>query len=190
MIIQGLKAKIHQLLRLPKISRTLGPLSTRIGLSTFGDPLMPRSSPTVLDVAAYILDKMGEAISTFKLQKLVFYSQAWSLVREEEALFPEEIQAWANGPVVPALFEKHRTIRKVSSGFFPDANPNFLSEEQKETIDKVIDLYGDKDTQWLVSLTHMEDPWKDARARAGLKDLEVGTEEITQEAIKSYYSSI
>ena len=63
---------------------------------------------TVHDVAAYILEHHGP-MTAMKLQKLVFtYSQAWSLVWDEQALFPERIEAWANGPVVPALYDQHR----------------------------------------------------------------------------------
>ncbi len=49
-----------------------------------------------LDVAEYILREMGP-VTAMKLQKLVYYSQAWSLVWDEEPIFEEEIQAWANG---------------------------------------------------------------------------------------------
>ena len=62
---------------------------------------------SVLDVAAYILDKRGK-MSTWKLQKLCYYAQAWSLVWDEEPLFEENIEAWANGPVVPRLYRKHQ----------------------------------------------------------------------------------
>ena len=62
---------------------------------------------TVFDVAAYILGKQG-ASSTWKLQKLVYYSQAWSLVWDGTPLFEEEIQAWIGGPVCPDLYSKHR----------------------------------------------------------------------------------
>ena len=37
----------------------------------------------VFDVAAYILEKIG-SMTTMKLQKLVYYSQAWSLVWDGE----------------------------------------------------------------------------------------------------------
>ena len=60
------------------------------------------SPVSVFDVAAYILDKLGP-ISTIKLQKLVYYCQAWSLVWDEEPLFSERIEAWVNGPVVREL---------------------------------------------------------------------------------------
>ena len=56
---------------------------------------------SVYDVAAYIVKKTGQ-ISTMKLQKMVYYCQAWSLVWDEKPMFKEKIEAWANGPV--ALF--------------------------------------------------------------------------------------
>ena len=47
---------------------------------------------TVLDVARYILTRLGEKgslpVTTWKLQKLVYYSQAWSLVWDDAILFP------------------------------------------------------------------------------------------------------
>jgi hypothetical protein len=48
------------------------------------------------DVAAYILKQTGE-ITAMKLQKLVYYSQAWSLVWDEEPLFSERVEAWRMG---------------------------------------------------------------------------------------------
>ena len=59
---------------------------------------------SVQDVAAYILEKQG-GMTAMKLEKLVYYSQSWSLVWDEKPLFGEDIQAWANGPVMYALTE-------------------------------------------------------------------------------------
>ena len=36
------------------------------------------------------------ARTSWKLQKLVYYCQAWSLVWDEEPLFEARIEAWAN----------------------------------------------------------------------------------------------
>ena len=52
----------------------------------------------VFDVAKYIIEKQGQ-LTAMKLQKLVYYSQVWTLVWDEEPLFPEVIQAWGKGPV-------------------------------------------------------------------------------------------
>ena len=46
---------------------------------------------TVLDVAAYILERQGR-MPTTKLQKLVYYCQAWSLVWDERPLFDEPMR--------------------------------------------------------------------------------------------------
>jgi uncharacterized phage-associated protein len=115
---------------------------------------------SVYDVASYILEKCGTT-TAMKLQKLVYYSQAWSLVWDEEPLFDEEIQAWANGPVSPDLYDLHRGQFKVSAISGGDSSK--LTKIQKETIEKVLDFYGEKTSQWLSDLTHQEDPWLDAR---------------------------
>ena len=70
---------------------------------------------TVFDVAAYILNQKGE-LTTWKLQKLVCYSQAWSPVWDEEPLFEEDIQAWINGPVCPALYNEHKGRFTIDKG--------------------------------------------------------------------------
>lgn len=135
---------------------------------------------TVYDVAAYILQKKG-AMTTMKLQKLVYYSQAWSTVWNDDVLFPENIEAWKNGPVVRDLFNLTSGQFRVSS--IPQGNSEALSKKQRKTIDKVLTFYGGKDAQWLSDLTHMEDPWKDAYRQ------EQNTV-ITPSALSEYYSSI
>ena len=139
----------------------------------------------VFDVAAYILERM-ETMTTMKLQKLVYYSQAWSLVWDEKPLFEEDIEAWANGPVVRKLFDCHRGMYEISS--MPLGNSDLLDQEQRDTVDAVLEYYGDKSAQWLIELTHMEDPWK--QARKGLPPLERGSKVIPLDAIADYYSSL
>lgn len=138
-----------------------------------------------LDVAAYILRERGP-MTAMKLQKLVYYSQAWSLVWDEEPLFSEQIEAWANGPVVPELFRAHKGQFKVSA--IPDGNPDALSPVQVETVQAVLDYYGDKPSQWLSDLTHMEDPWKNARG--DYADGYPCRNTISHAALHEYYSGL
>ena len=140
---------------------------------------------SVQDVAAYILHKLGP-VTAIKLQKLVYYSQAWSLVWDEEPLFEDEIQAWANSPVSPTLYEAHRRQFKVS--VISDGNLESLTPSQRETIDKVLEFYGDKSSQWLSDLTHQESPWLEARR--GLAPGQPGNCEITTASMAEYYSSL
>lgn len=142
----------------------------------------------VLDVAAYILQKSGP-MSAMKLQKLVYYSQAWSLVWDSVPLFENRIEAWANGPVAPDLYRAHRGRFTLHDGEIK-GNPTALESFERETIDAVLDFYGTKPARWLSELTHNEDPWRDARADAGLKDLERGKAEITQAAMAEFYEAL
>ncbi len=139
----------------------------------------------VHDVAAYILQKQG-SMTAMKLEKLVYYSQAWSLVWDEGRLFPERIEAWAAGPVVPALYYHHRGQFQVNE--WPQGNPAHLTDKQRETIDSVLRFYGNKSSQWLSDLTHREDPW--LMARAGLAPLERGNHEIPVVSMAEYYASL
>lgn len=135
---------------------------------------------SVFDVAQYILETRG-AMTTMKLQKLVYYSQVWSIVWDDDVLFPECIEAWKNGPVVRDLWNLTRGEFRVSS--LPQGNSNTLSANQKDTVDKVLEFYGPKDAQWLSDLTHLEAPWKEAF------DSEQNTV-ISLSRISEYYSSI
>lgn len=139
----------------------------------------------VFDVAAYILEKKG-TMSTMKLQKLVYYSQAWSLVWDETPLFQENIEAWANGPVVRDLFDYHRGMYEISE--IPIGNPRLLDQEQRDTVDAILEYYGHRPAQWLIDLTHMEEPW--IQARKGLPPLERGNRVIPLDTMAHYYSSL
>lgn len=142
---------------------------------------------SAFDVSMYILQKIGSC-STMKLHKLLYYCQVWSLVWDEHPLFNDKIEAWANGPVVNSVFSYHKGLFSVSCNDFLIGNPNTLSTLQKETIDNVLAYYGTKSAQWLINLTHMEKPWKEARV--GLEPMERGNKEITHSAMAEYYSSL
>lgn len=140
----------------------------------------------VFDAAKYILEQLGE-MSTMKLQKLCYYAQAWSLVWDDVPLFNEEFEAWANGPVCPELFYKTQGIFSVTAKDETGGSGD-LSENQKDTIDAVLEHYGNHNAQWLSQLTHMEDPWNDAR-----KGIPIGagcSNIITKESMAMYYGGL
>lgn len=140
----------------------------------------------VFDTARYILERSGP-MSTMKLQKLCYYAQAWSLVWDDSPLFDEDFQAWANGPVCPELFYKTHGKYKVDASDETGGDGD-LTENQKDTIGKVLDYYGGHDAQWLSQLTHMEDPWMEARVGvpAGVGCANV----ITKESMAMYYGGL
>jgi len=143
------------------------------------------SRVNVFDVAEYILKKCGQ-MTAMKLQKLVYYCQAWSLVWDEKPLFPEKVFAWANGPVVYELFKCHQGQYSVSS--LGQGDPKKIGGPQEATITAVLEAYGDRTSQWLSDLAHMEEPWK--AARKGLPDNYRGFNEITLDSMMEYYGGL
>lgn len=142
-----------------------------------------------VDVAVYILEERGP-MPAMKLQKLAYYSHAWHLVWEDEPLLSEAIEAWANGPVIRDLYRRHRLQFTVDVSTFPEGHSSSLEEHEKSSVDAVLGFYGDRSAHELSQLTHREAPWRDARARAGLKTGERGDERITDAEMAEYYGGL
>ena len=152
--------------------------------------------PNVFDTAAYIKrnyprnSKKHGTLTAMKLQKLVYYSQAWSLVWDDEPLFQDPINAWVYGPASPRLF-------RISQGeYIPQKIPghlrsgNRLSKVQKETINIVMQSYGKYEPEELTELVSSEPPWRKARNRHNLGLTIRGNATIRRDDMKEYYSSI
>jgi uncharacterized phage-associated protein len=137
---------------------------------------------TAHDVAAFILADAGR-MTAMKLQKLVYYAQAWALVKLGAPLFAEPIQAWRNGPVCLPLYRKHKGDYWVET--WPTGDRWNLSEAQRDVIARVLKVYGVKSPEWLSDLTHREQPWIDARA--GLGGDERGDRDIAHESMRVFY---
>lgn len=142
---------------------------------------------TIFDVAKYVLKKLGKT-TTMKLEKEVYYCQAWSLAWDEQPLFDEDFQAWANGPVCPQLFAKHKGQFIVDESLFSDLPDYHFTDSQIETMDTVLDYYGKREPQWLSELTHKERPWKEARGTTPAGD--PCHEIITKESMQDYYGGL
>jgi uncharacterized phage-associated protein len=123
---------------------------------------------------------------TMKLHKLVCYAQAWSLVWDERPLFEDPIEAWANGPVAPALYAVHRGWFDVDQ--VPGGDADRLDALGRETIDAVLATYGGDTAYTLSVMTHREQPWK--VARGDLPDGVPGHTVISPASLAEYYGSL
>lgn len=140
---------------------------------------------SVFDVAQFILDELGE-MTAMKLQKLVYYSQAWHTVWADGELFKNRIEAWRDGPVCPDLWKVHATQFRISK--IPKGDPTRLTRRERKTIKQVLGYYGRRSPQWLSDLTHSEDPWIEAR-RGAAPDASSNAV-ITPKALQDYYGSL
>lgn len=105
--------------------------------------------------------------TAMKLQKLLYYSQAWSLHRHGLPLFSEKIRAWDNGPVVPQVFQKFRGRYRLSFTEPELDQPSGLDDIDKELVFGVWQLYKRYTGDDLSELTHAYAAYQKARAKAG-----------------------
>ena len=139
----------------------------------------------LFSTAMYVLNNF-DRITTTKLQKLVYYCQAWSLVIIAEPLFDEDFQAWVNGPVCPKLYSFHKGEFDISIDDFRDIEPPPLTDEEKQVIDFVLYKYGKMKPSELIKQTHKENPWLEARGNTpqGVKSKEI----ISKEEMQDFYA--
>ena len=149
----------------------------------------------VYSVALYLLaladEKNVKDINHKKLQKLVYYCQAMSLVQTGEELFDNNIEAWVHGAVVPDLYEelKGKDIRLLQSmvSEIKDQLEEDLTDEEKKIIKDTFKLYGNLRVEFLETLNHAEDPWR--KTRGVLGENQPSNEIITTDAMKKYYTN-
>jgi uncharacterized phage-associated protein len=137
---------------------------------------------TAHDVAAALVERLG-GMTAMKLEKLVYYCQCWHLTTYGAPLFNEPIEAWRQGPVVPALYRRHRGRRVVTA--WPDGDTSALDDDARASIEWVAENYGEFSAVQLSRMTHNELPWR--AARGGVPDGAPSSAEVSHELIQAYY---
>lgn len=152
----------------------------------------------VRDVSHYIIvysNKKDYGVSNLKLQKLLYFVQAFFLINDCPPCFDEKIEAWDFGPVVPEIYREYKryggmdiptidyyvkfdkkNIWNTERIYYED----IISDDDKEMIQAVVDKFAHCSATFLVNLTHNQDPWINAYVN-GQRN------EITKEDIKRYF---
>lgn len=155
-----------------------------------------------IDVANIIttyFDNGGELITNKRLQKLLYYVEAWNLVYDK-SLIDEDFEAWVHGPVIPSVYQQFKQfgyapiVNKYSKGESSSTklekllkNPA-LKSKSKDILFSVLDDYAQYNSFQLEWLSHSEKPWLEAREGVGM--LDHCSNIISKETMKEYYSSL
>jgi uncharacterized phage-associated protein len=144
----------------------------------------------VLNIARYFIqlgEKAGRKITNKKLQKLLYYAQAWSLVLDGKLMFKEDLEAWIHGPVVPKVYHHYKKF-----GFGPISDDSKIESTavapHQKILDEVWKVYGRYDSDYLELLTHSEDPWMFARNELDANKASQAV--ISTDLMLSFYSSM
>ncbi len=137
--------------------------------------------PAPLDIAGHIIHSFlakKRPVSHLKLQKLMYYTKAWSLVNGTDISESLEFVRWRYGPV-------NRDVYRCfpGDGSFPIAEVPFkfthVDSTTAQLIDFVTGYYGDYGAMQLSALTHKEDPWKETP----------NEEVISNDRMKAFYET-
>lgn len=127
-------------------------------------------------------------ITNLKLQKLLYYAQGFNLVSSDTKLFEEDIQAWKHGPVIPEVYQRFAShaFNELAKNSINIESIKLIEEKSYDSIIKEVwSYYGSYNGKQLERLTHMEDPWLEARKN--LPSYVSSKEVITPESIKKYF---
>jgi uncharacterized phage-associated protein len=151
------------------------------------DPLL-----SCFDIANYFIslaNETGSFISNLKLQKLVYYAQAWHLALYDEPLFADDFQAWVHGPVIPSLYQKYKSFgwQPILEEASPEITNPAIPEKIWLFLDEVAEEYFACDAYELEQMTHAEAPWN--LARGNLPPDAPSSAIIKKEWMQEYYAT-
>lgn len=140
----------------------------------------------------YILKHYGP-MSHLKLQKLLFYCDAYHLAYFDTQLIEDEFEAWVHGPVSRKVFKNlaDKSILYSDLEYSPiqdmdeDAIFESLNSSQKELITSVLQLLHTWTGFQLEKATHRETPW--IQAREGYGEADKCSVHINKETTRVFY---
>lgn len=129
-------------------------------------------------------------IVNLKLQKLVYYVQAWNFGKNGDAFMTGDFEAWVHGPVNRELYDRFKDSKSLYSligkeDLIDGDAISKLSDEDSEFIDLILDNYASFNPADLERMTHNETPWQEARK--GYGPLDRCTNTISNELMMKYY---
>jgi uncharacterized phage-associated protein len=152
-------------------------------MESFHDIVSPK------DVADFLLfesRELGEALTNLKLQKLLYYAQAWYLALQDKPLFSEDFQAWVHGAVLPSQYQRFKKFewRPILEKIAPPQ----LSDGISSHLTEVVNVFGIETAAALELMNHKERPWLEARK--GIEADQPSDNVISKESMKSFYKSL
>ncbi len=147
---------------------------------------MPTRQEEIADYMLCECRERGELLTNLKLQKLLYYAQAWHLALKGGALFEEDFQAWVHGPVLLSQYHRFKDYKWMP--IQQEIRRPRLGEGLENFLNEIIDIFGTETAVALEIMTHRERPW--IEARGDLPPHEPCSNYISKETMASYYRSL
>lgn len=145
-------------------------------------------------VADYVILRLNSDekvnLINLKLQKLLYYLQAWSLGINQKPFLTCSFEAWVHGPVSRELYDRFKSSHSLYSFItvsdVVNENPETAIEQDDiEFINYILDNYAGYSGAEMESMTHKEAPWLEARR--GYAPMQSCDNTISEETMQNYY---
>ena len=127
-------------------------------------------------------------MSHLKLQRLLFYCDAYHLAYFDKELITDKFEAWVHGPVVPSQFNRFNNIDFFQNIKVKDCENIKLKSKTEQLLNEVVGIYNKCTDGHLELLVKREDPWK--KTRGDIPEFKKCQKEIKLDLMKQYYINI
>ena len=126
-------------------------------------------------------------ITHLALQKLLYFTQGWSLALNNKCMFHDDCEAWVHGAVYRNVYEE---FKKFKYNPLPYIDKKIeLSPEEIVVLENVKKYYFEVYTpKTLELICHLEEPYK--KIRMGYDETCKSEDIIPKELIKDYYLKV
>jgi uncharacterized phage-associated protein len=129
-----------------------------------------------------------------KLQKLLYYSDAWYRAFYNKDLFKDGFEAWVHGPVSRKIYARFAGTKNPKDLYSTvtgddvrkDFDPKSIPTHIKLHIRSVLEVYNKFSGSELEEMTHNEEPW--IIARGGIPANEKCTNLLDKAGTGKYYA--
>lgn len=127
----------------------------------------------------------GRTLSIMSLLKLTYIAHGWHLETQGAPLFPNKIEAWQYGPVIPDVYNDFRKQGVAVRSTVSSVPQCAFDPEDEALLDQVWQIYGGLPAFRLSDMTHVTNgPWDVATRMGG------NYARIPDELIRGHYAEL
>lgn len=135
------------------------------------------------DIATYIIThehKNGREISNLRLQKLLYFVQAYMVRTTGAFCFDEDMEAWSYGAVIPSVYYKYDIFAGLDIIESKSEKVPYIDKKTRRRIDEILDYLSCYRLSQLVDIIHNQDPYQLAYSK-GLNSI------VTKDSLREYF---
>lgn len=125
---------------------------------------MKNNNSKLYNVALYLIERLGD-VTPLALQKLLYFVQLFSKNYLSQNMFLDDCKAWVHGPVYSDIYDcfSYYKWNNIDYSELLKSREYNLNEKEIKFVNLIIKYFGCYSPKILEKMTHLTDPWLNAR---------------------------